>query len=129
MAHFAQLDENNIVTQVIVLGPKSCCDHNGTELEMLGIAHCKRKYGVDTNWVQTSYNNNIRANYAGVGFTYDSENDVFIPPKPFPSWVLDSNYQWVSPVGYATTLTQAQIDAGQSYLWDEDTQSWILTTS
>jgi hypothetical protein len=80
MAHFAQLDENNVVTQVIVVNNNELLDENGNESEAKGIAFCQSLLG--GNWVQTSYNGNIRKNYAGIGYIYDPIRDAFIPPKP-----------------------------------------------
>jgi len=79
MAHFAQLDENNVVTQVIVVHNNELLD-NGVEREELGVAFCKSLFGADTRWVQTSYNGSIRKHYAGVGYTYDPVADEFVPP-------------------------------------------------
>ena len=96
MAHFAQLDENNVVTQVIVVGNKDCADANGVEKESIGIAFCERLFG--GNWKQTSYNGNIRKNYAGIGYTYDAARDAFIPPQPGAEWTLDEDTcQWENP--------------------------------
>ena len=96
MAHFAQLDENNVVTQVIVVGNRDCSDANGVEKESIGIAFCERLFG--GNWKQTSYNGNIRKNYAGIGYIYDAARDAFIPPQPGPEWTLDEDTcQWVNP--------------------------------
>ena len=129
MAHFAQLDENNIVTQVIVLSNESTSDHNGVESEELGVAHCRKKYGLDTRWKQTSYNAKFRGNYAGIGCRYDEELDAFIHPQPFPSWTLDTTtMRWVSPVGPAPTLTEEQLEAGQTHVWNEETTSWDIVT-
>ena len=80
MAHFAQLDENNVVTQVIVVTNEELLD-NGVESEAKGIAFCKSLLGEETIWIQTSYNSKIRKNYAGIGYTYDTDRDAFIPPK------------------------------------------------
>jgi len=80
MAHFAQLDENNVVTQVIVVHNNELVD-NGVEREELGVAFCKSLFGADTRWVQTSYNGNIRGVYAGIGYTYDPDKDEFIAPE------------------------------------------------
>jgi hypothetical protein len=116
MAHCAQLDENNVVLQVIVIHNNELMD-NGVESEAKGIAFCQSLFP-GTNWAQTSYNGNIRKNYAGVGFTYDAQRDAFIPPKPFPSWVLnEATCQWESPVPYPTD--------GKRYIWDEATQTWV----
>lgn len=94
MAHFAQLDNNNTVTQVIVVHNNELLD-NGVESEAKGIAFCKSLFGEDIRWVQTSYNGNIRKNYAGIGYTYDELRDAFIPPKPEGNWILDEDTcQW-----------------------------------
>lgn len=80
MAHFAQLDSNNRVIQVIVVGDKDCLDSNGNESEAVGIAFCKSILGADTQWVQTSYNSKIRGRFARIGDTYDRRRDVFRAP-------------------------------------------------
>ncbi len=129
MAHFAQLDENNIVTQVIVVSNDDCSDALGVEKEELGIAFCKNLLGADTNWKQTSYNNNMRVRYAGIGYSYNAELDAFIPPKPFESWVLDEETaSWESPVGPAPALTEAEVEARSFYRWDEEGGAWVLET-
>jgi len=115
MAHFAQT-ENNIVTKVIVVSNQDILDENGQESEQKGIDFCSNLLG--GTWVQTSYNGKIRKNYAGIGYKYDSVLDAFIPPQPYPSWVLDETIaQWKAPVLYPTD--------GKMYVWDEDTASWI----
>ena len=83
MAHFAELDENNIVTQVVVVDDLDCRDENNFESEAVGVHFLRNIFGATTEWKQTSYNNNIRKQYAGIGYTYDETNDVFISPKPF----------------------------------------------
>ena len=118
MAHFAQLDSDNVVIQTIVVHNSVCLDENGIEREDLGVSFCRSTFGQDTNWVQTSYNNNFRANFAGVGFTYDESADAFVPIKPYPSWVLNSEYRWDAPVPYPAD--------GNNYRWDESGQSWEL---
>ena len=135
MALFAELDENNVVTQVIVVSNRDTSVMNGLELEEIGIAFCKKLLGADTNWKQTSYNGNMRARYAGIGYTYDEEHDAFIPPKPFDSWILNpETLDWESPFGIPPLLTQEQIDSGSVYRWDEDsyqadnTTGWVLET-
>ena len=90
MAHFAQLDEHNVVTQVIVVSNNELLDANGQEREELGVAFCQRLFG--GNWKQTSYNHNMRVRYAGIGYIYDEERDEFVPPD----WVLINN-EWVPP--------------------------------
>ena len=113
MAHFARLDENNVVTMVTVVSNDDMVDNNGNEVESLGVAVCETTVGAGP-WVQTSYNNNIRKQYAGIGFTYDADADVFITPSPFPSWVLNAQYDWEPPV------PQPEGD----YEWNEETQTW-----
>ena len=120
MAHFAELDENNVVLRVIVVANKDTADANGNEVESIGVAFCQRLLG--GNWKQTSYNGNIRKNYAGIGYTYDAGIDAFVPPKPYPSWVLNSNTaQWEAPVPMPQD--------GKMYSWDEATQSWVEVPS
>ena len=112
MAHYAFLDDNNIVTEVIV---------GRHEYETVdGISDWETYYGEIRNQrcVRTSYNNNIRKNYAGIGYTYDDGRDAFIPPRPYPSWVLnDDTCLWDAPV--------SKPNDGQPYVWDEDTTSWV----
>ena len=111
MAHYAFLDSNNIVTQVIV-------GRNEDEV-VDGISDWEAHYGevIGQRCVRTSYNNNIRKQYAGIGFTYDEAADVFVAPKPFPSWLLDSNHDWQAPVAKPE---------GDHY-WDEETLAWVAT--
>lgn len=113
MAHFAQIDENGIVITVIVVNNEDILDENGQESEAIGKQFCTDLLGGE--WVQTSYNNNFRKQYASIGGSYDSVNDVFIAPKPYPSWVLDENFQWESPVP----------SPGDNYVWDEANQQWV----
>jgi hypothetical protein len=129
LAHYAQLDENNIVTQVIVVANSDITDENGNEVEEIGIAFCKKLLGEDTNWKQTSYNNKIRVRYAGIGYSYNEELDAFVAPKPFASWLLDTETaDWVSPIGPAPALTEAEIEARSFYVWDEENGVWKLIT-
>jgi hypothetical protein len=95
MAHFAELDANNIVLQVIVIDNKDTADADGVEKEHIGSAFCERLFG--GTWKQTSYNGNIRKNYAGIGYTYREDIDAFVPPQPYPSWVLNDKAQWEAP--------------------------------
>lgn len=127
MAHFAQIDENNVVTQVIVVDNNDIRDpHTGEEDEILGIAFCKKLLG--GKWVQTSYNGNIRKRYAGIGYSYNQALDAFVPPKPYESWVLNNETaEWEAPVAQPK-LTKAQQDAGSFYTWDEENGSWKLET-
>ena len=116
MAHFAQLDSNNVVTQVIVVGNKDTADANGVEKEHIGAAFCERLFG--GNWKQTSYNGSIRKNYAGLGYTYNVSLDAFVPPKPYASWVLNNDTaQWDAPTPMPTD--------DKKYSWDEATTSWV----
>ncbi len=96
MAHYAKLDENNVVIQVIVVDNKDTADANGVEKEYIGAAFCERLLG--GTWKQTSYNGNFRKNYAGLGYTYDAARDAFIPPKPSDDATLDeATCQWIVP--------------------------------
>ena len=116
MAHFAQLDENNTVIQVAVVHNNELLD-NGTESESKGISFCQSIFGIDTVWKQTSYNNNFRGNFAGVGFMYDEYRDAFLQPKPYANWVLNSNtFKWDAPVPYPND--------SRRYGWDGYTNSW-----
>ena len=135
MAHFAQLDENNVVTKVIVVSNDDTSDSNGTETESIGVAFCQKLLGASTNWKQTSYNGNFRVRYAGIGYSYNESLNAFVPPQPHASWTLDNDTaDWVSPLGAAPTLTDEQTAAGSYYRWDEDayqadnTTGWVLVT-
>jgi len=121
MAHFAQLNESNVVTQVIVVHNNELM-HEGVEQEAKGVAFCQSLFGAQTNWKQTSYNGNMRKNYAGIGFNYDVGRDAFIAPQPHASWMLDeATCQWNAPV------PMPQDD--KIYRWDEPTVSWIEVTN
>lgn len=116
MAHFAELDSNNIVLRVVVVDNKDTADANGVEKEHIGLAFLERVLG--GNWKQTSYHARFRKNYAGVGHRYDAVLDAFVPPQPYGSWTLDSaSAQWQPPVPRPTD--------GQNYQWDETTQQWV----
>jgi hypothetical protein len=117
MAHFAQLDENNIVTQVIVVHNNELLD-NETESESKGISFCQSIFGIDTVWKQTSYNGLFRKNFAGAGFIYDVKRDAFLEPRPFASWVLNNETcKWGPPVPYP--------EDGKRHVWDDYTNTWI----
>jgi hypothetical protein len=119
MAYFAKLDENNVVLQVISVGNIEMLTAENVESEIMGLAFLIRWSGGYSNWKQTSYNRRIRKNYAGIGYTYDSVRDAFIPPKPFSSWVLnEETCLWDAPVAMPTD--------GQRYYWDEETLSWVV---
>ena len=151
MAHFAKLDANNIVTQVIVVDNDEVKDSNGDEVEAIGIAFCQKLFGGDTTWKQTSYNagfgTGFRGNYAGIGYTYMTNvetigvasTDIFIGQQPFASWGIGkTSAQWISGLGDAPGLTTTQEANRQSYYWDEvahqadsstpKTVGWALTT-
>lgn len=102
MAHFAQLDEHNIVLQVIVVSNDTINNLPFPESEPIGIAFCQSLFGADTRWAQTSYNANFRYNYAGIGYTFDptpQPNGAFIPPRPSPECTLNvDTFQWVCPL-------------------------------
>jgi len=110
MAHFAELDENNIVKQVLVV-PNS--------VEHYGELYLSRDLNLGGRWVQTSYNGNIRKNFAGIGYTYDEVRDAFIPPKPYPSWYLNEDTcQWQAP--------KQVPDLENQYIWNEENLNWQL---
>jgi hypothetical protein len=121
MAHFAKIGLDNIVTEVLVVANRETMDSNGIEQESIGVEFLKTLTG-HAIWVQTSYNGNIRKNYAGVGYTYDSQRDAFIPPQPYPSWtLLEETCQWTAPVSRPTD--------DKVYVWDEATTNWIEVTT
>ena len=123
MAHFAEVDSNNVVVRVLVVGD---------EQEERGQEFLANDLGLGGTWLKTSYNTQggvhtlggtpFRKNYAGIGYTYDSVRDAFIPPKPFNSWTLDEETcLWEAPVAYPSD--------GKLYTWDEDNQEWDEVTA
>jgi hypothetical protein len=119
MAHFAELDENNVVLQVIVVNNSELLDANGQEQEALGIAFCQSLFG--GTWVQTSYSGSFRTRFAGQRYTYDQYHDAFVEPKPFASWIFNGNsLDWHPPIPYP--------EDGNLYLWDENSVSWEAVT-
>lgn len=117
MAHFAELDENNIVIAVWKINNEDILDENGTESEQIGINLCKNLYGEEKRFVQTSYNNNFRGRYATLGFIYEETYNAFMPPKPYPSWNIDPiELLYLAPVPYPND--------GLGYAWDEATLTW-----
>ena len=145
MAHFAKLDANNIVTQVIVVSNDDTADSSGIETESIGVAFCQKLVGADTNWKQTSYNGNIRGNYAGIGMTYMTNvatlgvgsTDIFINTQPYASWTVGvGTATWYPPAnpGDAPTLSESDKTAGKYYEWNESNYqsnpatAWVLTT-
>ena len=119
MAHFAQIDENNVVIQVVVIDNADCEDDNGNESESVGIAFCQSLFGSDTTWVQTSYNASFRNRYASIGGTWNSSLNSFVDAKPYDSWVFNqTTTDWDPPVPDPS-------DADSLYYWDESTTSWV----
>jgi hypothetical protein len=117
MAHFAELDDNNIVKQVIVVANEELLDENGQESENKGIAFCKSLFGEDTRWIQTSFNANFRNKYAGGGDIYLQDRDVFLPAQPYPSWTIHPTLnKWVAPT--------PEPENGLNYIWVEDDLNW-----
>lgn len=144
MAHFAKLDDNNCVLEVLVVNNRELLDENGQPSEARGVEFLTAWSGGHTRWKQTSYNTRggvyyvplaaqqveadrpqigpdqslaFRGNYAAPGFVYDQENDVFYPPRPYASWTISApDWTWRAPVAYPTD--------GKVYLWDEPTLSW-----
>ena len=118
MAHFAKLDENNNVVNVVSVS-NDILIVNGVESEQAGIDFLTELYGYSL-WKQTSYNKNFRKNYAGVGYKYDPDFDAFIPPQLYPSWKLDyTTYQWVPPVA------MPEITEEYTWKWSEINKEWI----
>jgi hypothetical protein len=118
MAHFAKLDENNVVLEINVVHNNELLD-NGVESEAKGIKFLVDWSGGYPLWKQTSYNRNTRKNYAGIGYTYDATRDAFIPPQPYHSWTLnEQTCLWDAPTPIPTD--------GQRYNWDEATTSWVV---
>jgi hypothetical protein len=125
MAYFAKLGTGNIIEQVISINNSVITDANGVEQEQLGVDFINKLYNTRDVWKQTSYNNNIRKNYAGIGYTYDQTRDAFIAPKPFNSWVLNEDTcRWEAPVAKPTTV----LEENQYYSWNESIINWEIKT-
>jgi len=144
MAYFAELNENNIVINTIVIDDNDTQDVNGNSSEIIGIAHCKKKYGVNTNWKQF-YRDGRRGNRAGIGVTYVTNvatlgvgsTDIFIGQQLYGSWTISTTEaDWVPPAnpGDAPALTDDERAAGKYYAWNESNYqadpatAWVLTT-
>jgi len=112
MAHFAEIDENKIVKQVLVVPDEQ--EHRGQDF-------LANDLGLGGTWIQTSYNHKIRKQYAGVGFKYDADGDVFITPQPFSSWTLDENHDWQAP--------KTKPEDGLVYYWNEEKLDWEALTN
>ena len=129
MANFAKLDENNIVTEVIFVNNDVVLDQNGVEQEQLGIEflkkHCKDP---NSKWVQTSYNNNFRTRFAGVGYKYDEQKNMFIPQKPYSNFVFsDVTLDWEAPIPEPITVSFTEADNSQTgvvHIWNESLARW-----
>ena len=125
MAYFAKLNSDNIVENVISINNAVITDANGVEQEQLGLDFINKLYNTNDVWKQTSYNNNIRKNYAGIGFQYDQTRDAFIPPKKFDSWLLNEDTcRWEAPVSMPTTV----LEKNQYYSWNESIVNWEIKT-
>lgn len=107
MAHFAELDENNVVKRVLVVD---------NSLENRGADFLANDLKLGGRWIQTSYNHKFRKQFAGIGYIYDEINDVFIAPKPYESWLLNQNFDWQAPVAMPET---------GNWIWDEESLGWI----
>ena len=143
MAHFAKLGSNSKVIQVLTLNNGDMLNADGVEDESVGQQYLERHNNWPAQmWIQTSYNTGggkhnsgddskaFRGNYAGIGYTWDEDNNLFYPKKPFPSWVLNTTTaSWHSPIGDAPDdLTAEEVAAGTRYVWNEVGQSWDKTT-
>jgi hypothetical protein len=119
MAYFAKLGTGNIVENVISINNAVITDSNGVEQEQLGVDFINKLYNTRDVWKQTSYNNNIRKNFAGIGYQYDQTRDAFIAPKPFNSWILNEDTcLWNAPV--------ARPEDDNRYNWNESTLTWDI---
>tara|TARA_R110000751_G_scaffold277549_1_gene378814 strand:+ start:107 stop:481 length:375 start_codon:yes stop_codon:yes gene_type:complete len=116
VAHFAELDENNTVLRVIVVSNEDTADEDGNEVEAIGITFCQNLLG--GTWVQTSYNDNMRRQYASIGYTYDPDADIFITPPPYPSWikVIGEHTDWEPPTPRPD---------GDDWYWEEVIADWV----
>ena len=128
MAHFAELDDNNVVTRVVVVGndvTTAAGPLGENDMHVDGETWCVNFFKTP-NWKQTSYNNNFRKQYAGMGYTYDAAKNKFISPQPHASWALDANDDWQAPVTYPTITTYGSNDPLDIYIisWDEAGQKW-----
>ena len=144
MAHFAKINDENIVEKVIVINNVDVLNSSGDEEEGIGVAFCRELYGQEGVWKQTSYNKNMRGNYAGIGMTYMervetlgvASTDVFMGTQPYPSWAVGiETAKWYAPTppGDAPALSDSERDAGKYYVWNESNYNsnpataWVLT--
>ena len=140
MAHFAKLDINKNVLTVLTMNNSDMLNSDGVEDELVGQQYLEKHNNWPAQmWIQTSYNTQggqhkrggtpFRGNYAGIGYIWDEDNNIFLPKKPFNSWVKDvATASWKSPIGDAPALTEEQKTALSYYSWNEDGQSWDLKT-
>lgn len=134
MEHFAQLDENNVVLQVIIIAEDDIRDSDGNVSEEIGSFFCKQLINdPSSKWKRTSFNHEFRGRFGNVGFTYDESLDVFIAPQPFPSWTLDpQTTNWICPLGDPPEIP-LELIREYLYVWDEDlyqsdnTKGWVYT--
>ena len=119
MAHFARVDNDWVVQQVIVVNNSILLNEQGIECEWLGEQFCQQLFGTHIKWIQTSYNGNKYKNFASIGYTFDPHRNAFISPKPYPSWVLnEESCRWDAPVPYPND--------GGAYAWDEAALDWVI---
>jgi hypothetical protein len=119
MAHFARLDQNNVIQEIIVVNNDVVNNLSFPESEPIGVKFCQELFGSDTNWKQTSYSGDFRKNYAAIGSVYDSATDIFINPQPYHSWTLNKfTMQWEPPIPYPSE--------GGPYVWNENEKNWFL---
>ena len=128
MAHFAELNSSNEVLRVVVISNDDVAANGGDQSSQAEtfVSNLVPHSTDGTSWKQTSYNNNFRKQYAGIGFTYDSSKDKFIIPKPFTSWQLNSNDDWIAPITYPNVNEISSNPV--SITWDEDNQKWLGKT-
>jgi len=125
MAHYARVNSDNIVVYVTPVSNEMITDEDGVEHEDWAFDHLYSTIpdSIGDRWVQTSYNNNFRRTYAGIGYTWDENQNAFIPPKPFESWIFDEQMvTWIPPTPLPET-----IEDGEMYVWDEEIGNWRLT--
>ena len=141
MAHFAKISETNEVLSVLTVDDKDVLNADGVEEESVGQAYLEKHNNWPAEkWIQTSYNTQggahkdggtpLRGNYAGIGYTWDEDNNIFYPKKPYASWVLNTTTaSWHSPIGDAPDdLTDEEKAARTSYVWNEGTGAWDKIT-
>ena len=124
MAYFAKLGTGNIIENVISINNSVITDNNGVEQEQLGVDFINKLYNTRDVWKQTSYNNNIRKNFAGIGYSYDQQRDAFIPPRRYNSWILNEDTcRWEAPIPAPSTYLNEQNKLVQ-FRWNENILNW-----